>query len=141
MVYIIGAIIGALAVIGGAVLSKVLDTITIKRKLFLEKKFEFYEKTYCFLGSITSCAGEMNNEKAQQIRNAMTSYYPDYHAKSLYLSGTMVENIENLIKYYNSDFADVIKKSNGKKATVEFKNFAPALEKCREQIKKEMNSW
>ena len=137
---LLSAIIGAVAIsIVAPIVNKILNIIELKQKMFLEKKFAFYEIIYAHLGSITHKATDNNTAYFNNVNKNFSEFFKKYANNGLYLSNEIDKAINEIFQA-KEELSKIQKEPNLDEFNKRYDEFICLAIKCREQIKKEMSS-
>lgn len=134
---IIGAIGGIFIYVIAPMINKELAMKKLQQEMFLQKKFEFYEKTYNLLGNITHNAN--GSDITAYLKNAnenLVELFKGYAANSLYLSNN-IDICYNKVLTQHKVASD--KQSRKEEFEKEINTLIKLAIELRKQIKKEIS--
>lgn len=138
---LLSAIIGAVAIsIVAPIVNKILNIIELKQKMFLEKKFAFYEMMYAYLGAITHNATDNNASYFNNVNKNFSELFKKYANNGIYLSNKIDKAINKIFKA-KEELSKIPQELNLDEFNKRYNEFIILAIKCRVQIKKEMSSF
>lgn len=138
---LLSAIIGAVAIsIVAPIVNKILNIIELKQKMFLEKKFAFYEMVYAYLGAITHNATDNNIAYFNNVNKNFSELFKKYANNGIYLSNKIDKAVNEIFKA-KAELSKIPQKPNMDEFNKGCNEFIVLAIKCKALIKKEMSTF